>query len=99
MPENQNVGYGAMIREARHEAGRSLEDVSGEVGCTLAYLSRVEREVASPGRKLCLRLSEELDLDKDELLGMVGHVAPDVIQIIASDPALAKELRERALKR
>jgi len=94
MPKSQQKGCGAEIRQRRTEKDFTLEDVSTEVGCTIDHLSKVERGLRPPSRKLCLRLSDVLDMDKDEVLGAYGHVAPDVIDIIAADPALADEVRE-----
>jgi len=85
-----------MIREGREKKGLTQKELAGRVDCTFGHISRIEREIYRPGRKLCLRLCEELDLDKDYVLGAVGHAAPDVIQLIAEEPSLADEVRRMA---
>lgn len=102
MPESQKEsegGWGAMIRERRLEKGWTQKELGDRVGCTFGHLSEIERENNRPGRKLCLRLSEVLDLNKDYLLGAAGHAAPDVVAMIAAEPTLADEVRKMAASR
>ena len=90
------TGYGAIIRDRRTSQDRTLRGVADTVGCTPAHMSKVEKEQRVPGVDLCCRISEELGIDKDMLLAKCGHVAPDVIDLITSDPELAGEVRRMA---
>ena len=76
----------------------SLRQVAYRVGVEPSYLSKIERGLEPPpGESTALALAQELQLDRDLLLAMVGKVTSELQTIIRKRPKLFVELI-RALK-
>lgn len=54
---------GREIREVRRARGLTLDDLSGLVGCSVAYLSRIERGTARISVDLLTKVGRALDVD------------------------------------
>ncbi len=67
---------GKMIREARQARGISLRALAGQVGIHFSHLSKIENGQDRIGRDSLTRISEELGVDPDLMLGEAGHQAP-----------------------
>ena len=73
------VGFAALLRRDREEAGMSLELLANRVETSPAYLFRLEKGTsANPGRNFTIRLGIVLyrdDIDRlDQLLMVAGHM-------------------------
>ena len=73
------VGFAALLRRDREEAGLSLEVLALKVETSPAYLFRLEKgTAANPGRNFTIRLGTALyrdDIDRlDQLLTAAGHL-------------------------
>lgn len=54
---------GAEIREVRKARGLTLDTLSGEIGCSVAYLSRIERGTAKISVDLLTKIGTSLSVD------------------------------------
>ena len=83
------------LRESRHSDDRSysLRQVAQRVGLEPAYLSKIEREVASPPSEATIRrIADDLGENPDLLLAMAGKVSKDLQEIIIRRAPLFAEL-------
>lgn len=80
--------FGSYIRQEREARGISLRKFAKMLDISPTYLSKVERDEEKPSAAMVIRIAEVLQLNKDELLGKAGKIAPDVMEIILSDPRL-----------
>jgi transcriptional regulator with XRE-family HTH domain len=62
-PTDESQGIGAEIREVRKARNLTLKDLSEEVDCSIAYLSRIERGEARVSVDLLEQISAALDVD------------------------------------
>ena len=86
---------GAHIRESREAKGTSLRKFAAEIGVSPTYLSKVETGAEKPAAPVVQRIAAALGLHSDELLGRAGKIAPDVLEIMLSDPVhWARTIRE-----
>ena len=95
--------FGPYIREVRlarqkhsTEKRYSLRQVAERIGIEPSYLSKIERGVLSPPSEATIvKISKELNVDKDVLLAMAGKLSSDLREIIMARPQLfAQLLRE-----
>ena len=83
------------LREVRHSDDRtySLRQVAQRVGLEPAYLSKIEREVASPPSEATIRrIADDLGENPDLLLAMAGKVSKDLQGIIIRRAPLFADL-------
>jgi transcriptional regulator with XRE-family HTH domain len=73
------TGFGGLIRSRREKRGLTLADIAGEVGVSIAYLSRIERDREHPPRdELIRRIAEALGLPEDEAFAAARRLPPDL---------------------
>jgi len=60
---DESQGIGAEIREVRKARDLTLKDLSAQVDCSIAYLSRIERGAARISVDLLEQISAALDVD------------------------------------
>lgn len=93
--------FGSYVRSRRDGLAKkskdfSLRKVAGRIGVEPAFLSKVEREIASPPSEAkIIALAEVLGEDKDFLLALGGKVSSDLQNIIKERPTLFAELIRR----
>lgn len=80
--------FGQCIRKRRESKGVSLRKFSDMISVSPTYLSKVELGAEKPTSEMVQRIAALLDLHEDELMGQIGRVPPDVVEIILSDPRL-----------
>lgn len=90
--------FGAFLRENRRVRGISQRALAEEVGIDHTYLSKVENDQVpyTPSEDLVVRIANALGLDPDYALHRAGKVASDVIEAVAANPELAKQIRKAA---
>ena len=93
--------FGSHIRQEREAKGVTLRKMAKMLGVSPTYLSMVETGGCSmPTAKRIMDIAEALYLSRDELLARAGMIAPDVVEIILSDPACwAHTIRRMAQER
>jgi transcriptional regulator with XRE-family HTH domain len=74
-----SIGFAALLRQDREEAGMSLELLAHKMETSPSYLFRLEKGMAAnPGRNFTIRLGIMLyrdDIDRlDQLLKQAGHL-------------------------
>ena len=75
--------FGERIRELRTRAGLTLRRLAKEVNVDITYLSKIENGVMPPpSESVILKLAENLNTDKDELLILAGKVPQDIVEIL-----------------
>src|SRR5690606_17462585 len=81
---------GHTLRKKRQELGLLLRQVAAFVDIDQAILSKIERNERKPTKKMLLRLSEILKLDKDELLieFMSDQIAYEIVNEKFADKVL-----------
>ena len=90
--------FGSYIREKREalhadDKSKSLRQVAIAIGVEPAFLSKVERDIASPPSEgKVIALAEVLNEDPDLLLAMAGKVSSDLLAIVKARPQLIGEL-------
>lgn len=73
------MSFGAFIREHRNARGLTLTAVAAEVGLSVAYLSRIERDRENPPRdELVRRLAQVLGLPEDAVFAAARRLPPDL---------------------
>ena len=94
-------GFGTYVRAQRERLSEGSKDfsvrkVAMKIGVEPAFLSKVEREIASPPSEgKIIALAEVLGEDRDILLAMGGKVSSDLLAVIRDRPALFAELIRR----
>ncbi|HEY9294170.1 MAG TPA: helix-turn-helix transcriptional regulator [Microlunatus sp.] len=68
--------FGRVIRQARHDQGRTLVDVAGRAGVSVPYLSEMERGRKEPSSEMLAAVCEALGLD---LLDLVSRTYVDLV--------------------
>ena len=75
--------FGSRLRELRIQAGMSQRELADRVNVNYTYLSKIEKGATSPpSSKVILRLAENLDTDKDELLILAEKIPPDIAELL-----------------
>ena len=71
--------FGAFVRTRRIELGIGLNDISGRLGVSPAYWSRIERELEkAPKDELITKAAEALGLNPDEAFIEASRLPPDM---------------------
>jgi HTH-type transcriptional regulator, competence development regulator len=94
------MSFGTLVRRERLAKGLGLRQMAGMIGVSPTYLSKIERnEFLPPAEDKVKAIAEIIDCDPDELLGLAGRVASDVIEIIKRQPReMATLIRRTAAK-
>jgi transcriptional regulator with XRE-family HTH domain len=72
----------------------SQRELADSVKIDYGYLSKIEHgKVDPPSEKIVVRISETLDLDKDELLYLAKRAPSDLTDIITEGPYIPAILR------
>ena len=82
---------GELLREKREEKGLLLRHVSAQLDIDIAILSKIERSERKATKEQVVKLSEILDLNKEDLL--VKYLSEKILYEIKNE-----ELGEKALK-
>lgn len=82
---------GEILREKREEKGLFLRHVSAQLDVDTAILSKIERSERKATKEQLVKLTEILDLDKEELL--ILYLSEKILYEIKDE-----ELAEEALK-
>lgn len=72
-------GLGPAIRRVRRERGLTLEQVAGEVGSSVAHLSRLESGTRQPSLEGLLRVAAALGVEVGELLEASEEPGPGTV--------------------
>ena len=72
-------GLGPAIRRVRRERGLTLEELAGEVGASVAHLSRVESGTRQPSLDGLLRVAAALGVEVGELLEATEEPGPGTV--------------------
>ena len=79
----KNQQFGTNLRELRTGLGLTLRELADRVNVDLTYLSKIEKgAMPPPSEKVILRLAENLNIDKDELLILAGKIPSDIAEIL-----------------
>ncbi|MFC0452708.1 helix-turn-helix domain-containing protein [Rhodococcus jostii] len=65
--------YGRVLRDARRDQDRSLEDVAGAVGMSKQYLSEIERGKKEPSSEMLRAVCGALGMSVEHLLFRSGR--------------------------
>ncbi|KAB2868086.1 MAG: helix-turn-helix transcriptional regulator [Clostridiaceae bacterium] len=81
---------GQIIRNKRESLGLLLRQVAASLDIDPAILSKIERNERRPNKELILKLSETLDIDKEELLAQYisDKIAYDIADENCADRVL-----------
>lgn len=81
---------GQIIRNKRESLGLLLRQVAASLDIDPAILSKIERNERKPNKELILKLSETLDIDKEELLAQYisDKIAYDIADENCADRVL-----------
>lgn len=73
------MSFGAFIRDCRNRRGLTLLDVAAEIGVSIPYLSRIERDRdRPPPDDLIRRIATALDITEDEAFAAARRLPPDL---------------------
>jgi transcriptional regulator with XRE-family HTH domain len=73
------VTFGELIRLQREARGLTLSDVAADVGISIGYLSRIERDRENaPGDDLIRRIATRIGLPQDEVFAAARRLPPDL---------------------
>jgi HTH-type transcriptional regulator, competence development regulator len=71
--------FGEVIRQQREARGLTLFDVAAEVGISIGYLSRIERDREKPpGDELIRSIATKVGLPQDEAFAAARRLPPDL---------------------
>lgn len=65
--------FGAVVREARVEAGISQEALASMIGVERSYFGRIERGQSQPTLSVVLKVASALQRDAGEMISVVVH--------------------------
>src|SRR5713226_7490880 len=84
---SMNKSCGEVIREARVARGLSLRELARRIDITPSYLSDIENDRRVPAEEILRALSEELELDFDDLMARSGRLGSDAVRYMSRMPA------------
>jgi len=93
MPATQNAA--SLLRDLRHQQGRSLRSAAADIGIAPSQLSRLERGLRGLAVEVSERLSEYYGVSSDIIALAQGEVPPDIVRIFQEHPAEMERLRAR----
>jgi HTH-type transcriptional regulator, competence development regulator len=71
--------FGSLVRECRTVRGLTLMDVAGDVGVSVPYLSRIERDREKPPPDaLIRRIARTIGIPEDEAFAAARRLPPDL---------------------
>ena len=79
-------GLGPAMRRVRRERGLTLEEVAGEVGASVAHLSRLESGTRQPSLDGLLRVAAALGVEAGDLLEASEEPGPGTVVRGATSP-------------
>ncbi len=72
--------FGSALRERRHQAGLSQQQLATRVGLDISYISKVENgRVGSPAADTIVANCQMLDIEPEPLLALTGKL-PTLVQ-------------------
>lgn len=94
------MSFGAVVRAQRRMRGLTLTEVAIEIGVSLAYLSRIERDLEKPpSDELVRRIADVVGLPNDEAFAAARRLPPDLRphlhEVVALYRKMAAERREQ----
>ena len=96
---NDHRTFGTRVREARLAKSITLRELARRLGISAAFQTLIEQDRNIPTSELIERTSKELELDANELCGLVGKLTPDVERTLSkvarTDPKFFRTLVER----
>src|ERR671916_141731 len=84
--EKQIEKLGPAVRQLRRERGLTLEELAGEVGTSVAHLSRLESGARQPSLEGLLRIAATLGVEVGELLEAPEEPGPGTVVRGATSP-------------
>ena len=81
-----SVSFGLYIRELRTDKRLSVRKLAELVGVSAMHISKLENEKSNASPELIEKLAVALEVDSDVLLQKSNQVAPEVIDVINSQP-------------
>jgi transcriptional regulator with XRE-family HTH domain len=72
MTESTQIELGKILKEAREKKAYTLRQLGEKTEITYSYISAVERGKYLPSKDKLIRLSDALDLNKEDLLVLAG---------------------------
>src|ERR671916_1348532 len=84
--EKQIEKLGPAVRQLRRERGLTLEELAGEVGTSVAHLSRLESGARQPSLEGLLRIAATLGVEVGELLEAPEEPGPGTVVRGATPP-------------
>lgn len=95
------MSFGELLRDERSRRGLGLNQLADKLGCSSAYLSRVEngRIDCVPSEELLAKIAKELSLKHDEVCRLAGRIPADIERYILDHPGVLKRLRRERTKR
>jgi len=92
---------GELLRKKRCSMGFGLNQLADRIGCSPAYLSRVETGSIDniPSELLLGKLARSLDLKHDEVCRLARRIPDDVASYVLDNPGVLKRLRKEMNRR
>lgn len=95
------MSLGETLRDERTRKGYGLNQLADRIGCSPAYLSRVETGSIDniPSEAILKKLCDELSLPHDEMCRLARRIPEDVSNYILDNPGVLKRLRREMNRR
>ena len=92
---------GETLRTERLRKEFGLRELADCIGCSVAYLSRVETDSIDcvPSEEILVKLADRLSLPTDELMRLAGRLPADVENYVLENPGVLKRLRREINRR
>lgn len=84
-----------LLRELRHEQGKSLRQVAKDLGVNPSYLSRLERGEKPASPRLCEKVADYYVIPQETMSLALGTIPSDIVEILKAHPEAVALLRER----
>jgi transcriptional regulator with XRE-family HTH domain len=81
-----SLPFGLYIRELRSEKRLSVRKLAELVDISAMHISKLENEKSNASPELIAKLAIALEIDPDILLQKSNQVAPEIIEVINSQP-------------
>lgn len=89
---------GKRIRELRKESKYTLKDLAAKVGCTDAFISQIEREIASPSISTLKKIANALDVSLVELVEVIDETENEDTLVIKENNRINFNLHNDSVK-
>lgn len=92
---------GKTLRDQRVHKEFGLRELADRIGCSVAYLSRVETGSIEcvPSEEILHKLARTLSLESDELMRLAGRLPQQIENYILKNPGVLKRLRREMSRR